>query len=61
MHADIQGALNQINHSWKAFTHRGKAMTKQQVEKVLKYALSKGYKMTSELSDDEVDSLIKTP
>ena len=58
MQADIQGALNQLNKSWRSFEHKGKPMTKSQVEKVLKYALSQGYKTTAELSDDEVDLLI---
>jgi hypothetical protein len=58
MHADIQGALNQINKSWSAFEHKGKAMTKQQVKAVLEYGLSKGYKYTNELSDNEVDKII---
>lgn len=35
MHADIIGALNAINISWKAFEHKGVKMTKQQVKKVL--------------------------
>lgn len=58
MNADIQGALNQINRSWKAFVHNGKPMTKQQVKKVLEYSLKKGYKSTSELSDSEIDNLL---
>jgi hypothetical protein len=60
MHASIQGALAQINRSWKAFTHKGKPMTKEQVTKVLIYANNKGYKSTSELSDNEIDELLKT-
>lgn len=58
MHADIQGALAQIDKSWKAFTHKGIPMTKEQVSKVLIYANNKGYKSTSELSDAEVDKII---
>lgn len=58
MHASIQGALAQINRSWKAFTHKGKPMTKEQVTKVLIYANNKGYKSTSELTDDEIDKII---
>lgn len=34
-------------------------MTKKQVIVVLTYANTKGYKTTAELSDDEVDKLIK--
>jgi ribulose bisphosphate carboxylase small subunit len=58
MNADIKGALAQINKSWKAFTHKGRPMTKQEVTKVLKYALAKGYETTGELKDDEVDMVI---
>lgn len=58
MNADIKGALNQINTSWKAFTHRGKKMSKQDVKKVLEYALDKGYKTTKELTDKEVDKVL---
>lgn len=59
MHADIKGALAQINTSWKTFEHKGVPMTKKQVIVVLTYANAKGYKTTAELSDDEVDKLIK--
>ncbi len=58
MDADVKGALSQINESWKAFVHRGKPMTKEQVIKVLNYAVSKGYKSTAELQDAEVDRLL---
>ena len=60
MHADLAGALEQINKSYKAFEHKGKRMSKEQVRKVLKYGLSKGYKTTKELTDEEVDKLINT-
>lgn len=58
MHADIQGALQQINTSWRAFEHRGMPMGKDQVKKVLEYASNKGYKTTAELSDEEVDNVL---
>lgn len=58
MNADIVGALNQLNKSWKAFEHRGKPMTKQQVKAVLEYGLKKGYKHTGQLTDDEVDVVL---
>ena len=58
MQADLIGALEQINKSYKAFEHKGKRMTKEQVRKVLKYGISKGYKTTAELGDDEVDGVL---
>lgn len=60
MHADVKGALAQINKSWRSFEHRGKRMTKQQVKIVLEYAISKGYQTTASLSDDEVDEILNT-
>jgi len=60
MNASIQGALNQINKSYKAFTHKGKAMTKQQVKAVLEYGLKQGYDNTSQLSDSEVYKIIQS-
>lgn len=59
MHADIQGALNYINKSWKAFEHNGESMTKAQVKALLTYGLSKGYKYTSEFKDSEVDRILE--
>ena len=35
-------------------------MTKEQVRKVLKYGIKKGYKSTSELTDEEVDKVLLT-
>lgn len=59
MNADIQGALNQINHSWRAFEHKGKPMTKSQVKRVLEYGLAKGYTTTDQLTEKEVDEIIE--
>lgn len=58
MYADIKGALNQINRSWRVFEHNGMPMTKAQVKKVLEYGLSKGYTSTSEFTDEELDKLL---
>ena len=58
MDADVKGALAQINKSWRAFIHKGKPMAKEQVRLVLQYAINKGYKSTSEFSDDEIDNLL---
>lgn len=60
MKADIVGALEQLETSWKAFEHKGKPMTKQQVRKVLVYGIQKGYKDTGQLTDEEVDAVIGT-
>jgi hypothetical protein len=58
MHADLFGSLEQINDCWRAFEHKGKPMTKDQVRKVLTYGIKKGYKTTKELTDDEVDAVL---
>ena len=58
MNADIKGALNQINRSWRAFEHRGQPMTKAEVKKVLEYGLAKGYKTTDQFTDEEVDKIL---
>lgn len=58
MHADLKGALEQINRSYKAFEHKGRKMSKEQVRNVLKYGIEKGYKTTAELSDEEVDKVL---
>ena len=60
MEADLLGALQQIDRSYKAFEHKGRSMTKDQVRKVLLYGISKGYKTTAELSDKEVDIILKS-
>lgn len=58
MNADLAGALEQLEISWKAFEHKGKPMTKEQVRKALVYGLQKGYKHTGELTDSDVDTAI---
>ena len=58
MNADLAGALEQLELSWKAFEHNGKPMTKEQVRKALVYGLKKGYKHTGELTDADVDIAI---
>lgn len=60
MHADLLGALEQLDRSYKAFEHKGKPMTKDQVRRVLKYGIDKGYKTTAEFSDKEVDKILLT-
>jgi hypothetical protein len=58
MEVDLQGALNQLNKSYSSFEHRGKRMTKDQVKSVLEYGISKGYRSTADLSDEEVDKIL---
>lgn len=58
MNADIKGALKQLDRSYRAFTHKGKPMTKEQVKKVLEYGLQKGYDHTGQLKDEEVDAIL---
>jgi len=58
MNADVKGALNQIDKSWKAFTHEGYNLTKPAVKRILEYALAKGYEHTGQIRDSEIDHLL---
>jgi len=58
MHANLKGALAQINQSYKSFIHRGKRLSKIEVKKVLEYGINKGYRYTSDFSDEEVDEIL---
>lgn len=58
MNADIKGALEQIDRSYRVFEHNGMPMTKEQVKSVLEYGLSKGYEHTGQLNDEEVDAIL---
>lgn len=58
MDADIQGALNQLNRSWKCFEHNGKPMTKTQVKAVLEYGKQVGYKSVSQITEKEISEII---
>lgn len=58
MNADLQGALNQIDKSWRVFEYKGKPMTKQQVKEILEYGISKGYETTNELSSVEIETIL---
>jgi len=60
MHADLKGALDQINKSYRAFEHKGRSMSREEVIAVLKYGISKGYKTTAEFSEEEVDVVLTT-
>lgn len=63
MHADVKGCLNALkdgrNKFWRAFEHKGERMSREEVVSVLKYAESKGYETTKELSDSEVDEILQ--
>lgn len=58
MHADLKGALRQINTSYKTFSHNGKSLTKQQVETILKAGIAKGYNSTADFKENEVDNIL---
>lgn len=58
MKANLVGALEQINKSYKLFEHRGQRMSKEDVRKILNYGLSKGYKTSDELTESEVDTVL---
>ena len=58
MNADLTGALEQLDTAWKAFEHKGKPMTKDQVRKALIFGIKKGYKHTGELTDEDVELAI---
>ena len=60
MHADINGALANINKSWRVFQHKGNPMTKAQVTAVLLYAQRMGYDTTAELTDEEIDQVLNS-
>lgn len=59
MNADIKGALDQINSSYRSFEHKGKRMTKEQVRKVLEHGLIMGYKHTGEIPEKEIDVILE--
>lgn len=58
MNADVKGALDQLNKSWRVFTHNGQSMSKKEVKTVLEYAVSKGYKSTGDIPNDEIDRIL---
>jgi hypothetical protein len=61
MNADLAGALEQLNKSWKSFEHKGKPMTKTEVRKCLIYGIKKGYKHTGQLTDEDIENALLTP
>jgi len=59
MHADLKGALAQLDKSYRWFEHKGNKMSKSDVKKVLEYGIKNGYETTAQLSDEEIDLIIK--
>ena len=57
MNADVKGAYAQLNKSWKAFTHNGEGMTKNQVKLILEHAIKRGYETTDDIPGDEIDQI----
>jgi hypothetical protein len=58
MKANLVGALEQLDISWKAFEHKGVPMTREDVRKALVYGIRKGYEHTGELTDEDVEDAI---
>lgn len=58
MNADLLWVLKNIKKSYRLFEHNGKPMSKEQVEKVVRYGINKGYKNTNDFTDDEIDNLL---
>jgi len=58
MNADLKGALQQINKIWRAFTHKGKPMSKNEVKKCLEYGIKKGYHSIADFKDGELDKIL---
>ena len=59
MNADIKGALERIDKVYHLFEHKGHRMTKTEVTKILEYGIKRGYTSTGELTDSEVDEILK--
>ena len=59
MHANLKGALEQLNKAWSAFRHNGQPLTKREVKALLEYGIRKGYTTTEELTDPEVDEVLR--
>ncbi len=58
MHADLKGALESLDLSWRTFEHNGKPLSKLQVKAVLQYGIFKGYKTTADFKEGEIDNLL---
>jgi len=54
MKADLKGVLNNINFAYHLFEHdNGEKMTKEEVIKLMKYGIKKGYKTTAEITNED--------
>ena len=60
MTADIKGALERIDTAYRMFEHNGRNLTKDEVRAILKYGQTKGYTNTGQISDAEVDEVLKS-
>lgn len=60
MHANLKGALAHLNKCWRAFSHKGNPMTKSQLKAVLEYGIAQGYESTDQLTDAEIDHVLRT-
>ncbi len=59
MTADIKGTLERIDTAYRMFEHNGRNLTKDEVRAILKYGQQKGYTNTGQISDTEVDEVLK--
>jgi hypothetical protein len=60
MTADIKGTLERIDTAYRMFEHNGRNLTKDEVRAILKYGQTKGYTNTGQISDAEVDEVLKS-
>lgn len=58
MHTDLKWALKHINKTYHCWDHRGKSLTKSQVQSILEYGIKQGYETSDELTDKEVDEVL---
>jgi len=59
MDADIKGSLKNINNLWQLFEHNGNRLSKIEVKKVLEYGLAMGYTAVSQITDKEIEMVLK--
>ena len=60
MTADIKGTLERLNTAYRMFEHKGRQLQKNEVEAILRYGQRKGYTNTKQISDAEVDEVLKS-